>query len=141
MNINIRNLGKNDYAQFIKLIDTNVSIENYEKFINNLSSTHIIIIAEYENKIIATGTLLIEPKLTHNICYMGHIENIFVDNEYRNRGVGKDIVQYLKNYAVKYGCYRIDLVCEEKLEKFYGNMGFTKKQLGMTMFIEKNFKI
>lgn len=71
---------------------------------------------------------------------MGHIENILVQETYRGKGIGKLIVNYLSNYAKKYGCYRIDLTCEESLECFYKNLGFEIKQLGMTMLIKENFK-
>jgi len=141
MNKIIRNINISDYSNFIKLIKTNITFKEFSDFLKStLSEKHIIIVILIEDKIIGTGTLIIEPKLTYNISHMGHIENILVDEEYRCKGIGKSIINYLSNYAKEYGCYRIDLTCEEKLEDFYKNLGFEIKQLGMTMLIKENFK-
>lgn len=137
----IRKIDINDYKDFINLIKTNITFDQFSNFLKfTLSDKHIIIVIEVEKKIIGTGTLIIEPKLTYNISYMGHIENILVHENYRGKGLGKLIVNYLSNYAKEYGCYRIDLTCEDRLEDFYKNLGFEIKQLGMTMLIKENFK-
>lgn len=137
----IRKIDINDYKDFINLIKTNITFEQFSDFLKfTLSDKHIIIVIEVENKIIGTGTLIIEPKLTYNISYMGHIENILIHENYRGKGLGKLIVRYLSNYAKEYGCYRIDLTCEERLEYFYKKLGFEIKQLGMTMLIKENFR-
>lgn len=138
----IRQLSKNDYEQFIELTNTNVTKEDYELFLkkNLQSDYHIIVVYEMNNKIIGTGTLLIETKLTYNISYLGHIENIFVSKEYRNKGIGKEIVKYLCQYANEKKCYRVDLACEEDLILFYKNLGFDKQIYCMSMLNRDNFK-
>ena len=137
----IRNISYDDFEKFIKLINININKVSFELFINNLNpNRHIIIVYEKDNEIIGTGSLLIEPKLTYNISYLGHIENIFVETNYRNKGVGKEIVEYLVNYSREKLCYRIDLVCEDRLIKFYKELGFNKQLICMSMLIEENFK-
>lgn len=111
----IRIIENSDYIKFSNLLNLNISKDVFNLFINNLNKNrHIIIVYEKNNELIGTGTLLIEPKLTYNICYLGHIENIFVTENSRNKGIGKEIVKFLTDYAKKFGCYRIDLACEEK---------------------------
>ena len=137
----IRHIDNIDYNNFIKLINININIDTYKLFISNLNlNRHIIVLYEKDNKIIGTGSLLIEPKLTYNISYLGHIENIFVDEKYRNKGIGKQIVSYLVNYASDKLCYRIDLACEDKLINFYKGLGFDKQLICMSMLIKENFK-
>jgi GNAT superfamily N-acetyltransferase len=137
----IRNLEKRDYLQFIKLINTNVSESDFQEFVSTLEPTkHIIIIFEEGDKIIATGTLFIERKLTYNISFLGHIENVFVDECYRSKGIGKQIVSYLINYAIENKCYRTDLACYEELIPFYEEFGFTKRVACMTLLHRENFK-
>lgn len=138
----IRQISKNDYEQFIELINTRVIKEDFELFLtNNLQSgQHIILVYEINNKIIGTGSLLIETKLTYNISYLGHIENIFVSEEYRNKGIGKEIVKCLCKYANEKKCYRIDLSCEDYLIAFYKNLGFDKQLYCMSMLNKENFK-
>lgn len=138
----IRQISYNDYDQFIQLINTNVTKEDFELFLtkNLQSGHHIILVYEINNKIIGTGTLLIESKLTYNISYLGHIENIFVSEEYRNKGIGKEIVKCLCKYANEKECYRVDLACEEQLIPFYKSVGFDKQIYCMSMLNKDNFK-
>jgi glucosamine-phosphate N-acetyltransferase len=137
----IRNITYNDYIKFINLSNININKETFDLFVNNLNPNHhLIIVYEENNEIIGTGTLLIERKLTYNISYLGHIENIFVDKDHRNKGIGKKITTYLINHAKKNLCYRIDLACEENLINFYQNLGFDKKLYCMSMLNSENFK-
>ena len=57
-----------------------------------------------------------------------------------SKGIGKEIVEYLVNYAREKLCYRIDLACEDKLINFYNGLGFNKQLICMSMLIEENFK-
>jgi glucosamine-phosphate N-acetyltransferase len=137
----IRHINYTDYDNFITVVNINISKDAYNLFISNLNpNRHIIVLYKKDNKIIGTGSLLIEPKLTYNISYLGHIENIFVDEKYRNKGIGKQIVEYLVNYAREKLCYRIDLACEDKIINFYRGLGFNKQLICMSMLIEENFK-
>lgn len=136
----IRDIEITDYINFIKLLNLNISKDVFNLFINNLNKNrHIIIVYEKNNEVLGTGSLLIEPKLTYNICYLGHIENIFVTENSRNKGIGKEIVKFLINYAKK-GCYRIDLACEDKIINFYKELGFNNNLNCMSMLVKENFK-
>ena len=137
----IRDIENSDYIKFIKLLNLNISKDVFNLFINNLNKNrHIIIVYEKNDELIGTGSLLIEHKLTYNISYLGHIENIFVNENNRNKGIGKEIVKFLTNYAIKFGCYRIDLSCEEKIINFYKELGFDNNLSCMSMLIKENFK-
>lgn len=137
----IRHINYIDYNNFIKLNNININADTYNLFISNLNpNRHIIVVYEKDNEVIGTGSLLIEPKLTYNISYLGHIENIFVDEKHRNKGIGKQIIEYLVDYAREKLCYRIDLACEEKLIPLYKGLGFNKQLICMSMLIQDNFK-
>ena len=71
---------------------------------------------------------------------MGHIENILIDEDYRNNGYGIQMINELVKIADKEGCYRVDLSCEEYLENFYKKNNFIKNQINMTQLFENNFK-
>ena len=53
-----------------------------DKMKNNMTK---IFVYEHEKKIIGTVKLLIETKFIFNISYVGHIEDICVYKEYRNK--------------------------------------------------------
>lgn len=100
---------------------------------NPLSCTCVI---EHHNKIVATGKLLIEMKLHNNFAFQGHIEDVVVLDSERGKGLGKRIIQHLKEMAfVKYRCYKVVLNCNEKNVSFYEKCGFRKKGQEMCVYL------
>ena len=67
------------------------------------------------------------------------IENVITDQNYRNRGIGKAIMQYAINRAWEAGCYKVMLMTgrkEESTLKFYKSCGL---ESGLkTAFIAKH---
>ena len=97
-------------------------------------------VIEYDNKIVGSGTLLIEEKMTYGGCKMGHIENILIDVDVRGKKLGTKIMHELVKIADEQKCYRVDLVCENKLVKFYKPIGFNDSLICMTLFNKHHFK-
>lgn len=142
MNLNFKHLSIEEYDIYKKHINSDFTLQFYDNFLKNvLNEKHIIIILKNSDltQIIASGTLLIEDKLTYGGCKMGHIENILVEENFRGKGYGKKIVDYLVNYARDNKCYRIDLSCEEKLVDFYQLNGFNNKIICMSQLFKENF--
>ena len=133
---------KTQYIQLLtQLTDTNI-VTN-EEFINRIieiSNIGIIIICYFvnvENKkicIVGSGTIIYEPKIIHNCKYVGHIEDIVVDNLYRSKGVAKTIINELINLAYKRNCYKVILDCKPNLQNFYEKIGFTNNGLQMSLY-------
>ncbi len=94
---------------------------------------------EIESKIIGTGTLFIEKKLTHGGCCMGHIENILIHKDYQKKGYGEQLVKNLVKYSKEIWCYRVDLNCNSELEYFYKKNGFSNKHICMNIYHKENF--
>ena len=138
--MNIRPINIDDYKKYISLINTSIDKESFNNFITNvLGDLHIIYVLEKKNNIIGTGTLYIEKKLTHNLCKMGHIENIFIDKNHRGNGYGEKIVKKLLEYAEINKCYRVDLTCTEELVPFYNKNKFTVNNVCMNILFKDNF--
>jgi predicted GNAT family N-acyltransferase len=136
----IRKLNINDFINYNLHIHSNIEINKYVNFINNiLNENHHIIVVEHDDKIIGSGTLLIEHKMTYNGCKMGHIENILIDENMRERKLGSMIVKALTDIAKQHTCYRIDLTCTSDLKYFYKTNGFTIESTSMTMLIPENY--
>ncbi|KKP96022.1 MAG: hypothetical protein US13_C0001G0124 [candidate division TM6 bacterium GW2011_GWE2_36_25] len=105
---------------------------NFSKFClfrYGLNPQHIVLVIENcdQGKIIATGTVLIEPKLIHSGRLVGHIEDIVTDESVRGHGFGKNIVLKLAQYAKVAGCYKVILDCKAENVPFYEKCGFTVK--------------
>jgi glucosamine-phosphate N-acetyltransferase len=98
------------------------------------NSLHKIFIMKFQNIIIGSITLLIEPKFIHNLSYVGHIEDVVVDAKFRNLGIGKLLVDHAIQYGKSASCYKIILDCDDTLKKFYGKLGFTPKDEHMALY-------
>ena len=140
-----RPLKTSDYdKQYIELlkqlsiIDKSIITQKeFSKWISCLSPQHhMIYVLECNSKIIATATLLLEPKLIHNFGLVGHIEDVVVDKQYRSAGYGKKIIDYLTNLARERGCYKVILDCNEKNVNFYTKCDYTKHGVEMAIYME-----
>lgn len=126
--MNFINLKKDHYEKYKTLINSNITEEYFNNFINTvLNDNHLIIVAvDDSNNIIGSGTIVIEKKLTYGGCNMGHIENILIDEKYRGNGYGEKLVKILLEICKEKKCYRVDLNCNEELDKFYNKNGLKK---------------
>lgn len=128
--LELKDIDKNyfELLQNLSLISINDldKIKNQE-FIESLDEKHQIwiIYDTQEQKIIATGTLLVENKLIRNYGKVGHIEDIVVAPDFENQGVGKRLVSHLVKVAEEEGCYKCILHCNPNLVSFYEKNNFT----------------
>ena len=137
-----RKLNSNDYSneyfnllgQLTEVDSDKITYNNFLEFINQLNDNHQIIVIEDDNKIIASGTLLIENKIIHGLSRVGHIEDIIVDSNSRGLNLGKKIINYLTELANKNNCYKVILNCKESNCGFYEKCGFEKKELEMVKY-------
>ena len=137
----IRPIIKTDFNGYTTLINTGISRDEFNEFLDNtLNKNHQIYVGITNGAVIGTGTLLIESKLTHGGCKMGHIENIIISEKHRNNGMGQKMLEHLIQVSTSAGCYRIDLNCNSELEHFYNTCGFEKKHACMNIYIKDNFK-
>jgi len=124
----IRNLQIEDYdKQYFSLLSqlTSAKALSKEKFQNifNKIKDNVFVIEE-DGKIVASGTLLIEQKFIHDGGLVAHMEDIVVDQNYRKKGYGYQIVSFLIKVAKEMGCYKIIADCHETLLNFYSKNGF-----------------
>jgi len=109
-----------------------ISYDSYKFFYENLNDNHIILVIEKDNKIVSTGTALIETKLIHNCGKVGHIEDIVTHKDYRGNGYAKKIINKLKKYINQQDCYKVILNCSHE-NKLYYEKNVNMKQKGICM--------
>lgn len=86
----------------------------------------IMIVDAEKDQCIAIGTLLVETKIIHDGGKVGHIEDIAVNDDYQGKGLGKLLIQFLRNLAVYEDCYKVILDCDEKNVEFYQKCDFNR---------------
>jgi glucosamine-phosphate N-acetyltransferase len=126
---------------YIQLLGQLTQIDSLDKtqpdeFLRSLNKSHaLFVIEDYNtNKIVATGTILIETKLIHNNGKIGHIEDIVVNKSYRGFGLGKQMIDHLSKYAKNQGCYKCILDCSEENILFYEKCGYKLKGMQMSSY-------
>ena len=112
-----------DSLRITSSIDKNKAEEVFEKI--NSNPNHIIAIAELDEKIIGSATLLIEPKFIHDGGLVGHIEDVVVDKNFQGQKIGNEIIKFLLEFAKNQGCYKTILNCTDDVKEFYEKVGFT----------------
>lgn len=86
-------------------------------------------VAEYENQIVGTFTLLIMDNLAHRGEPSAIVEDVAVKKELQGKGIGKEMMKFAMEVGRQKGCYKLVLsshLRREQAHKFYESLGFTK---------------
>jgi glucosamine-phosphate N-acetyltransferase len=122
---------------------TQVSMLDEETFITLTKDIFKIgsIIVCYKNNplspefdIIASGTIIIEPKIIRGGKSVGHIEDIVTSSSYRGKGLGQDILELLIQEGREKNCYKIILDCKDNLKSYYEKMDFKESGMQMALY-------
>jgi len=135
-------LEKSDYyCGFLQLLEqltvvnsNEISYDDFARQIDKMKS-HVVVIKKDDGSIVGTAAVLIEEKFIHKLSSVGHIEDVVVDKNYREKGLGKLLVNYCIEYAKSNGCYKIILNCSKDNMDFYKKCGFTNKNFEMSLYI------
>lgn len=125
---------KQSYITLLRELTTCPDV-TLEQFISSIDKMPDVFIAHDNNNIVATGTILIEQKIIHGCKSVGHIEDIVVKKEYRNRGIAKELLNILKNHAKSKNCYKIILDCNDANVIVYEKSGFAKTGNCMSIYL------
>ena len=71
------------------------------------------------------------------------ISNLGVEEKYRNKGIGTELLNFIKNKAIENNCTDLYLTVNEENKnaiKLYEKFGFRIKNIAYSMQIEKNNK-
>jgi GNAT superfamily N-acetyltransferase len=93
----------------------------------------IILVYMEDDKIIGTGSIQFEYKLSHGGYPVGHIEDVVVLPEYRKKGIGQLILSALREEAIWKNAYKIVLSCSDINISFYYKNGFRLVENTMRM--------
>lgn len=106
-------------------------ITQYYLLLNNQYHRIYVIVDSIVNKVIASGTVFIEPKFIHGCGSVGHIEDIIINKDYRGQNLGTHLIKHLLLVSKYYKCYKVILNCDESNVKFYEKIGFQHKEICM----------
>lgn len=134
------NITEKFYNEFINLVksfrNTNINYNQFINYINELSTFHdiFLLIDEESENIIGCVTVLLEQKIIHDLQFVCHIEDLIINNIYKNKGFGSIILDYIKKYVREKKCYKIILNCDCNIKEFYIKNNFTSKNIEMSYY-------
>ena len=137
MSIKHRYLSLLSQLTVVSFLETDLFIHNVKK-ISTMGNIFILYLSTPDREdfdILASGTILIEPKIIRGGKNVGHIEDIVVAEHVRNNGLSQVILNSLKQYAKQNDCYKITLDCTDEVKQVYVKNGF--EQTGVQMVIRK----
>lgn len=130
-----------DFKIFRNLINQLTIVNDFSKddFKNYLNQTKYkkTFMVILDKKVIGTGSVIIEKKISRDFKCVGHIEDIVIDFNYKGKGYGRKLINFLKNYCIKNNCYKIILNCNIENKSFYEKNGFSQKNLEMSFYIDE----
>lgn len=108
----------------------------YKEKLNDKNAYYIVAIED--NKIV--GVLISEiTHQLHRARKSSFIEDLVVKREYRNRGIGRLLIDDAINYAKQINCEVIELTCymeNEKAHRFYERSGFQKHSYKFKQYLD-----
>jgi glucosamine-phosphate N-acetyltransferase len=115
------------YKSYINLMfkfsnfNKEISQEDFNKSIMNKDIKIIVYIDN--NNVIGAGTIFKLNKIHNNP--VGQIEDVMIDENYRNKGIGKKIIDKLTHIALNdFKCYKVILNCLNNNIEFYEKCNF-----------------
>lgn len=149
MPITLRKIERNDIPQFLGLMNylgdtTKLSKEDGEHMLATQLETYTdrkqIWVALDWCSIVGTATLLLESKFIHNGGVVAHIEDVVVHPDWREKGIGKKLVEKMIEIAKQYWIqpYKIILDCKMDNIPFYEKCGFRPYEISMRMDLKES---
>lgn len=116
-------------AEFEKvLVDT-----SREYFLNGDQTTVFAMDGEKIAGCASISYITIMPTFSHPTGKRAHLMNVYTRKEFRRKGVGKLMVEFLIEEAKSLGVTEISLDATEMGHPLYKALGFTENTEGMTM--------
>lgn len=131
--------------------------QRYDWITSRNDEYYMLVVCDGADRVVGTGSLIVERKFIHSLGMVGHIEDIAVEKNQQGKKLGLRIIQALDYVAAQVGCYKVcvlsshvyDLLlyhcslltrlqsildCSEVNEGFYVKCGFKRAGLEMAHY-------
>ena len=142
LHINIRKVEKQDldfvYKAICELENEVLDFEVFERIFNeNISnSKNLYLIAENESE--GLGFISFHTQnLLHHCGLVGEIQEFFIHQKYRGKGVGRLLINEIKNFAEQHNLKSIEVTTNKRRVEnvaIYENLGFNLSHNKFTIY-------
>lgn len=104
---------KRGYLDVLRVLTTvgEISEEAWDKRFDWISSRndeyYMLVIVDGSDRVVGTGSLIVERKFIHSLGLVGHIEDIAVEKDQQGKKLGLRIIQALDHVACSVGAYKV----------------------------------
>ncbi|MFR3835343.1 MAG: GNAT family N-acetyltransferase [Eubacterium sp.] len=107
-------------------IDKDEFIKEYVNFLKTESKYKIFIMKNDEKIVAAMYVMMVRkvPKPKKRESYIAYLTNVHTLKNYRNQGIGTEMLSYIKNYLKQNRCESVILWPSEKSVDWYVRNGF-----------------
>ncbi len=114
-------------------------LEEYRRVFNEMEATpgYELLVAEDGGEILGTMVMAILPGIARGVSPFAVVEYVVVDEEARRKGIGRLLMDYVKERAKEAGCYKIMLTSDKRREQaheFYKALGFEASAHGFKLY-------
>ena len=140
MNVSLVEIQKNHMTAVIEILQSISDYRPDEKDYDQIwdefqSQTNYFGLVALDEKadVVGYGSIFIEKKIRGG--KMGHIEDIAVHPDFREKGIGKLLINALYQIAQEEKCYKVSLVCKEHNLSFYQKCDFMIDGISLSKFL------
>jgi len=121
-------------------LHASINFDNYKRAFAQIQTFtgYELLVAEEDGEVVGTMVLLIVPNLSHAALPWAVIENMVVDESYRRKGIGKQLMDYAAVRAKEAGCYKVQLLSNKRrgeAHQFYESIGYKATADGFRMYL------
>jgi GNAT superfamily N-acetyltransferase len=151
--MNIRTATINDLPAIIHLIADDFLGQKRERITDPISEDYVkafrqidadanneLIVAELDGDIVGTFQLTYTPSLSFHGGKRSTIESVRVDEKFRGRGIGEEMMIWAMQRAKGKGCVSMQLTSHndrKDAHRFYEKLGFKRSHTGMKIRFDK----
>ncbi|HLM01912.1 MAG TPA: GNAT family N-acetyltransferase [Pyrinomonadaceae bacterium] len=153
MNLKFRQAAREDLPEIVRMLADDFLGQTRERYENPLPESYIkafeeieadknneLIVAETGGAIVGTLQITFTPSISFQGGKRATIESVRVDEKYRGRGVGKELMKWAITRAREENCFAVQLTTNADradAHRFYENLGFKGSHLGMKLYLKK----
>ena len=94
------------------------------------AGSYLALVVEIEGQVVGLATAYVQPRIHHDADF-ARIASLIVDQSWRDRGVGKRLVEAIEGWARDRGCDVIEVTSGNQrvdAHRFYGGLGYAEKR-------------
>jgi GNAT superfamily N-acetyltransferase len=94
------------------------------------AGSYLTLVAEIDHQVVGLATAYAQPRIHHDADF-ARIASLIVDQAWRDRGVGKRLVEAIEKWARDQGCDVVEVTSGNQrvdAHRFYEGMGYAEKR-------------